>query len=505
MSIERIRVGFGTGRPEEEDAAPRPVPEGTPFRVLVLGDFSGGAGSGDRLRAHPVDRDSFDDLLARLAPTVTVPQVGEAGAPVTLRFASLDDFHPDAIYARAPVFERLRTLRRRLLKPDSFAEAAREMGAVGEAPPPPEQAAADAPSVPLPDDLLGAALAETQAHPEHFAAAEGDRLADDLIRQAVAPHVIPAPDPRTDDLVAAVDAATAGTMRALLHHPAVQALEAAWRGLHFLVRRLETGSRLRVHAADLPVAALRADLARERLEEGALHRLLVEETVRTPGAEPWAVVVGLYTFDATADDAARLARLGALARVAGAPVLAAAHPRLAGCASFGATPDPDDWACTPGPEAADAWVRLRRTDAAGHLALVAPRFLLRLPYGRGTAPVEAFAFEEAPPEAGHEALLWGNGALAAACLLAEAFTRDGWGLDPRLGGEVGGLPLHATVDADGEAVARPCAEIVLTERGGARMAEAGITPLWSVRDTDRVRMGGPAALDGSPLKGAWGA
>jgi type VI secretion system protein ImpC len=503
VSIERVQFGFGTGAPDE-DSGPRPVPQGTPFRILVLGGFSGEAGQGGPLRARPVDRDNFDDLLARLAPTVTVPQVGEAAAPVTLRFASLDDFHPDAIYARAPVFERLRSLRRRLKNPDTFAEAAREMGAVGEAPteaPEPE----GGPSVPLPDDLLQAALAETEAHPEHFAGAEGDRLADDLIRQALAGHVIPAPDPRTNDLVDAVDAATAETLRALLHHPAVQALEAAWRGLYFLVRRLETDARLQLHMADLPPAALRAELERERAEEGDLFKLLVEETVQTPGAEPWALVAGLYTFDATPEDAAHLARLGALAGAAGAPLLAAAHPHLAGCESFGATPDPDDWHVAPDPEAADAWDRLRRTAAAGHLALVAPRFLLRLPYGKGTAPVEAFAFEEAPPEAGHEALLWGSGALAAACLLGTAFTRDGWALNPRLGGELDGLPVHNTVDADGDPVARPCAEIVLTERGGARLAEAGVTPLWSVRSTDRVRMGGPTALDGNPLKGAWGA
>jgi len=500
MAIERVQFGFGTGRPED-DEAPRRVPEGTPFRILVLGEFSGaGATPPDRLRAHPVDRDNFDELLARFAPTVTVPQVGTEGAPVTLRFASLDDFHPDVIYDQAPVFERLRALRRRLLNPATFADAAREMGAVGEAPAPEAPAPA---AVPLPDDLLGAALAETEAHPERFAAAEGDRLAGDLIREALVGHVLPAPDPRTDDLVAAVDAATAERMRALLHHPAVRALEAAWRGLYFLVRRLETGARLQLHVADLSAPALRADLARERPEEGALYRLLVEEAVQTPGGQPWALVLGLYAFDRTAADAELLGRLGALAGASGAPFVATASPHLAGCESFGATPDPDDWRATPAPDADAAWDALRGTGAAARVALVAPRLLLRLPYGRGTAPVEAFAFEEAPPDAGHEALLWGNGALAAACLLGEAYSRDGWGLNPRLGGEIDELPLSTTVDADGDPVPRPCAEIVLTERGGARMAEAGLTPLWSVRGTDRVRMGGLTGLNGTPLRGAW--
>jgi len=43
-----------------------------PFRILLLGDFSGRANRGepspDRLRPYLVDRDNFDEVLGRVRP-----------------------------------------------------------------------------------------------------------------------------------------------------------------------------------------------------------------------------------------------------------------------------------------------------------------------------------------------------------------------------------------------------------------------------------------------------
>ncbi len=43
-------------------------------------------------------------------------------------------------------------------------------------------------------------------------------------------------------------------------------------------------------------------------------------------------------------------------------------------------------------------------------------------------------------------------------------------------------------DEDGEATAVPCAEAVLTERALEALRELGLTPLISLRDSDRVRL-----------------
>ena len=59
------------------------------------------------------------------------------------------------------------------------------------------------------------------------------------------------------------------------------------------------------------------------------------------------------------------------------------------------------------------------------LGLVWPRFLLRLPYGKGTDPISAFDYEEMPPDPQHDGYLWGNPALLCACMLGQAFGQTG--------------------------------------------------------------------------------
>jgi type VI secretion system protein ImpC len=471
----------------------------TPFRIAVLGDFSGRESRGleqpqdiARRRILPVDRDDLEAVMARLGVAVDLTVGGRHRRTVTVSFDEIDRFHPDDLFARIDVFAHLRDVRRRLLDPAQVDAVADEISAWAE----PRSAPAVEPEAPPPgteapaytaEDLFAATMTET----ERRQAANRDAataLVDALVAEIVAPHVEPAPHPRQADYLAAVDAAIAAQMRAVLHDPAFQAVEAAWRGLFRLVRRLETGPDLKLFLVDVTRAELAADLeaAGGAVERTGLYRLLVEPTVEVQGAEPWALLAGHDTFGPTAGDAALLGGLGRLAQAAGAPFIAAAAPGLVGCPGFGTAPDPDDWREPMEVAAAAAWHDLRAAPEAAFLGLALPRVLLRLPYGAATDPVESFTFEEMPRPA-HEAYLWGNPALVAACLVGEAFTAQGWALRPGSVNEFGGLPVHV-YDDDGDRAAKPCAEILLTERGAARMVEHGLMPLWSVRDDDRVRL-----------------
>ncbi|MBE0616899.1 MAG: type VI secretion system contractile sheath small subunit, partial [Proteobacteria bacterium] len=105
--------------------------EEVPFRLLVLGNLSGRSNRGevdptsvaDR-RPIRVDLDNFDAVLARIAPRLRLTTAN--GADVHLEFRSLDDFHPDALYQRVPVFADLRDIRERLAEPRTFGGAAAE-------------------------------------------------------------------------------------------------------------------------------------------------------------------------------------------------------------------------------------------------------------------------------------------------------------------------------------------------------------------------------------------
>ena len=488
----RVEIDVGSGEAQQEPGA---LPQAggyseraagdTPFCIALLGDFSGRANHGivERGRAlasrRPirVDRDNIDDVLGRIAPELRVT-VGDTRT--TIGFSELEDFHPDRLYVRLPAFRALRETRERAAAPVSIRETGRQVGRSGAGRAAPtsgnllDQILGDVPAPPG-----GASAAPARAEPAQ--ALQSDPLTE-FVRRAVAPHVVPETTPAQPDRVEEVDTLVGNDLRAVLHHPEFQQLESAWRAVDFLVRRLETDVSLQVHLVDVSKAELAADLEAEDITASGAYRLLVDASVGTPGALPWAMLIGLYSFGPDENDVALLRRIAAVARAAGAPFVAAADSQLVGSSSFGNAPDPDDWDRSETP----AWDALRRSAEARSIGLAAPRFLLRLPYGGPEGePCDVPGFSELSRDSGHEDYLWGNSAILVALLHGEAFVSEGWALRARL--DVLGLPLHL-VRANGEVVAKPCAEGLLTGRAVDRMLDSGVMPVQSMKDGDAVRL-----------------
>lgn len=426
-----------------------------PMRLLLLGDFSGRPAA-DRpplagRATHRIDGDNFDTVLERVGPAL---RIGDT----EIEFSEIEHFHPDSLYTRLPVFAALRQMRHRLMDPAQFAQAAAELG-VSATP------AAAAPAASAGGDLLAGLLG---GRPAAAAAAPAPGPAtgvDAFIRRIVAPHVVADIQPQQAQLMASVDAAISAEMRTLLHTPALQALEAAWRGAMWLVSSLDLDEELQLHLLDVSREELLADVvaAQGQLAETELHRVIADRWRNVPGGEPWHLLVGLYRFGPGDADIGLAAALGLLASQAGGPLLAAGDTALA----------------TAEPEALAGWMALRRSEAAPWLGFVAPRVLLRLPYGKRSDPLSTFAFEEfagGKPE--HEHLLWGAGSLAAALLIGRAFLGNGWSMQPGDENEVADLPAY-TYDDGGEKALLPVAEHLLGERAGQALLEAGLMPLMS--------------------------
>jgi type VI secretion system protein ImpC len=516
LGFGSIQLGVTPGPAEAT-----PVPEQTPFRILLLADFSGRAArsvveSGTGLagrRPVRVDRDNLEEVMAKLG--VELPQTVFGLHGPALRFRELDDFLPDRLYAQLDVFQSLRETRQRLQDPSTFVAAAAEVRGlveqVGSTTEPTETAPPTTAASSLsPEDLLAQMLGEpvegTSSPPPAAQPTSGGLDLPTILQTIVRPYLLPGADPREKELVAAVDAATTGQMRTLLHHPVFQEVEAAWRAAHFVVRKLDTDHQLQVYLLDVSRAELAADLdAVENLRDSGTYRLLVEQTLGTPGAPLWAVVAGHYTFDQNRADVEFLGRLAKIVARAGAPFLAGASPHVVGCDSFGATPDPNDWNRRADPEGSAAWQVLRQLPEASSLGLALPRFILRLPYGKAGTPTEAFAFEELPEHPEHEHFLWGNPAFASVYLLGEAFSRYGWGLKPGAVRDIGGLPLPI-YEEDGEKQIKPCAEALLTDRAASVILNQGLMPLLSIKDSDGVSLVSFQSLadPAAPVRGRWG-
>jgi predicted component of type VI protein secretion system len=317
--------------------------------------------------------------------------------------------------------------------------------------------------------MIGEPMAQAAAPARN----DWDRMLQDL----VAPYAEPKPDPRKPQYLAQTDAAITGEMRAVLHKREFQSLEAAWRGLYFLVRRLETGEKLKVYAWDVTHAELGSADGLSRL-----RRFAVEETVGTAGGIPWSAIAGLYYF--AQEEEGTLLQIAAVARQAGAPFLCSAAPDIVGLTR--------------------AFDGLRRSSDARWIGMAMPRFLLRLPYGEKTDATETFTFEEMPATAEHERYLWGHPAIACAYLLGEAFQLYGWEMRPGAVNEITGLPAHVYRDGS-ETELKPCAEVLLTEEAVEMLLDRGFIPLVSYKDSDRVRVARLQSMADppTPLAGPW--
>jgi type VI secretion system protein ImpC len=151
----------------------------------------------------------------------------------------------------------------------------------------------------------------------------------------------------------------------------------------------------------------------------------------------------------------------------------------------------------------DSWQALRGLEAAVYLGLAAPRFLLRMPYGKKTEPIDAFGFEEFTRQSGLSGMLWGHPGLIPALLLAESFGQQG--LKMKLGTVMGvrDMPYYVYTDPDGDQTALPCTERMYSERQAVAVGNFGVMPLLSLRGRPELRLGGFNAVAGPTLAGFW--
>jgi len=488
----RFEFTFGTSR------ASRRRDEEASCRILILSDLRGDASEPpDRVLDRPIvriDADNIDGVLARHAPSVVL---GAQAGGERLEFLTFEDFHPDTLVERLSVCRRLLDLRRRLQEPGTFASAVAELRAEAAAGGDAVTPDSAAPRPESEDDrstlerLLGQ---RTTARPVPQEPPSASSAIDSLIRRIVAPHITPAGDPQVPQFVLAVEVAMSDVMRQVLHDPGFQAVEATWRGIQWLISSLELSEELELHLLHVT----RGELSQGAGPQSDLYQRLVDREARTPGGLELSALIGNYRFGPTPEDLAVLESMGALARAVGAPFVAECGAGLLGSSGVARQPDPRDWRPLD-PEIDAKWRALRAAPQAPHVGLALPRFLLRLPYGGRSDPIEAFRFEEQPPRPEHGAFLWGNPAFACAAVMARVRQADG---EAPEAGDITGLPAFVSTAGD-EPRLQPCAEVCLTERAVEAILARGIMPLVSVKGRDAARLvrlqsiaDPPAALGG---------
>jgi hypothetical protein len=467
------------------------------FRIAMLGDFSARANSGKLdtgaalggRRPLKVDCDNLDATIKRLNVKLRLPMGGD-GAVVEVPVSSMDDLHPDQLYRNLPIFGELSSLRQRLKTQSTFAKAAKEVqawsGVTVQRPPRTRSRSSAIPVNGKLSDfarLVGAATAS----------AKSSVSISELLKQAVGPYVVPAKDPRQDQLVATVDSALAATMRSVLHHPDFQSFEALWRSVDMLVRRLETDEELEIVLYDITAEELAADMSKgDALDSSGLYKLLVEQPALDAAQGAFAVVIGNYLFEQTPPHAELLGRI---AKIAAQTQTAF----IAGVGTYCLDTKPSEIH----PLVKQAWDGLAEMPEAAYVGLVVPRFMLRNPYGEMTDRVDSFDFEEFTPQDGLSGMLWGNSAVIAGLLLGATFKKEGAKMRPGSVLSLGEMPFYYYTDSDGDQTALPCTERMLSSKMAEGVMKYRFMPMLSIKGQPEVRLGGFGSLTGSTLAGPW--
>lgn len=290
--------------------------------------------------------------------------------------------------------------------------------------------------------------------------------------------------------VAQIDHLISIQLNEILHNAQFQKLESTWRGLKYLLEQSETGSMLKIRILNASKKDLLRDLQRApEFDQSALFKKVYEEEYGLFGGEPFGALVGDYEFGRHPEDLELLEKVSQVASAAHAPFLSAASPELLNMESYTALDQPRDIGKIFDSTEYAKWKGFRESEDSKYVCLTCPRILMRLPYGKDTAQIEGFNFEEGVDGTDHSKYLWGNAAYALASKMTQAFASYGWCVAIRGvegGGLVEGLPSHTFRTDQGDVALKCPTEIAITDRREKELADQGLVPLVHCKGTDKA-------------------
>jgi type VI secretion system protein ImpC len=288
--------------------------------------------------------------------------------------------------------------------------------------------------------------------------------------------------------IAEIDELISDQLNEVLHSPELQAIEATWRGLHYLVMNTETGTQLKIRVLNVTRGELLKDLEKAvEFDQSVLFKKVYEEEYGTFGGHPYSVLIGDYAFGRHPQDILLLEKISQVAAAAHAPFIAAAHPLLFDMESFTELTVPRDLAKIFESLELIKWRSFRESEDSRYVSLCLPRWLVRLPYGAKTKPVEGVGFEEDTDGSDHAKYLWGNPAYVMGVRITEAFAKHGWTAAIRGvegGGKVEGLPAHTFRTDEGDIALKCPTEIAITDRREKELNDLGLITLVHCKSTD---------------------
>jgi len=314
-----------------------------------------------------------------------------------------------------------------------------------------------------------------------------------LAQQALADAAVIGDDvfSTVDAMRAALDKKLSEQINVIIHHSDFQRLEAAWRGIHYLVMNTSTGKDLKIRVLNIAKEECRKTFRQYRdaaWDQSPLFKKVYEAEFGQLGGQPYGAFVCDYSFDHSAPDLEVMKGLAKIGAASHAPFVSGAAPGLFGMESWQELSNPRDLGKLFDATDYAAWRSFRASDDSRYMALAMPRFLGRPIYGAKTEPVEEFDFEE-DVQGDHDKHLWLNAAYAMGSRITEAFSTYGWCTRIRgveSGGTVPDLPTSIFPTDDGGVDLKCPTEIAISDRREAELSSAGLMALIHRKNSDQA-------------------
>lgn len=291
-----------------------------------------------------------------------------------------------------------------------------------------------------------------------------------------------------DQIIGSIDSKISSQLDQVMHNDKFQKLESAWRGLKLLIDRTNFRENIKVQILNVSKDDLLTDFEDfPDITKSGLYKHAYTAEYGQFGGQPFGTIIGNYEFGPGPQDMKLLQYCASVAAMAHAPFISSAGPQFFGVKDYTELPNLKDLkSIFEGPQYAK-WRSLRESEDARYLGLTAPRFLLRLPYGKGSNPVKGFDYEE-NVHGSHQDYLWGNTAFAFATRLTDSFAKYRWCpniIGPQSGGQVDDLPLHQ-FESMGEIETKIPTEVLVSDRREYEMAEEGFISLTMRKGSDNA-------------------
>jgi type VI secretion system protein ImpC len=302
-----------------------------------------------------------------------------------------------------------------------------------------------------------------------------------------------------DAMRSAIDRKLSEQVNQIIHNEDFQRLEAAWRGLNYLVMNTSTGKDMKIRVMNISKEECRKMFRQYRdaaWDQSPLFKKVYESEFGQLGGQPYGAFVCDYEFDHTGPNLEVLKGLSRIGAAAHAPFIAAAGPALFGMESWTELANPRDLGKLFDAQEYMAWRSYRDSEDSRYMALTMPRFLGRPTYGAKSEPVDEFAFEE-ETNGEHDNHLWLNAAYGMGVRITDAFANFGWCTRIRgveSGGTIEELPVASFPTDDGGIDMKCPTEIAISDRREAELSSAGMLALIHRKNTDQATFIGAQTL-----------